>query len=37
MKDARKTKKQLIGELDNLRQSHTQLETDSKGGGGRAE
>ena len=31
MKDERKTKKQLIGELDNLRQSHTQLETDSKG------
>ncbi|MGD8381460.1 MAG: PAS domain S-box protein, partial [Syntrophobacterales bacterium] len=30
MKDERKTKKQLIGELDILRQSHTQLETDSK-------
>ena len=31
MKDERKTKKQLIGELDNLRQRHTELETDSKG------
>jgi two-component system sensor histidine kinase HydH len=31
MKDERKTKKQLIGELDKLRQRHTQLETDSKG------
>ena len=31
MKDERKTKKQLIGELDNLRQHHTELETDSKG------
>jgi PAS domain S-box-containing protein len=30
MKDERKTKKQLIGELDTLRQSHSQLETDSK-------
>ena len=31
MKDERKTKKQLIGELDSLRQLHTELETDSKG------
>jgi PAS domain S-box-containing protein len=31
MKDERKTKKQLIGELDSLRQRHIQLETDSKG------
>jgi PAS domain S-box-containing protein len=31
MKDERKTKKQLIGELDRLRQRHTELETDSKG------
>lgn len=31
MKDERKTKKQLIGELDTLRQRHTQLETDSEG------
>ena len=30
MKDERKTKKQLIGELDTLRQRHSQLETDSK-------
>ena len=31
MKDENKSKKQLIGELDILRQRHTQLETDSKG------
>ena len=31
MKDENKSKKQLIGELDRLRQRHTQLETDSKG------
>lgn len=31
MKDENKSKKQLIGELDILRQHHTQLETDSKG------
>jgi PAS domain S-box-containing protein len=31
MKDERKSKKQLIGDLDRLRQRHTQLETDSKG------
>jgi two-component system sensor histidine kinase HydH len=31
MKDERKTKKQLIGELDKLRQRHSELETDSKG------
>ncbi len=31
MKDERKTKKQLIGELDTLRQRHTQLETESEG------
>ena len=31
MKDENKSKKQLIGELDRLRQCHTQLETDSKG------
>jgi len=31
MKDENKSKKQLIGELDKLRQLHTQLETDSKG------
>ena len=31
MKDENKSKKQLIGELDKLRQRHTQLETDSKG------
>ena len=30
MKDERKTKKQLIGELDTLRQRHSQLETDSR-------
>jgi PAS domain S-box-containing protein len=30
MKDERKTKKQLIGELDTLRQRQSQLETDSK-------
>ena len=31
MKDERKTKKQLIGELDSLRQRLTELETNSKG------
>jgi PAS domain S-box-containing protein len=31
MKDENKSKKQLIGELDKLRQRHTQLETDSEG------
>ena len=31
MKDERKTKKQLIGELDRLRHRHTELETDSEG------
>jgi PAS domain S-box-containing protein len=31
MKDENKSKKQLIGDLDGLRQRHTQLETDSKG------
>jgi two-component system sensor histidine kinase HydH len=31
MKDEKKSKKQLIGELDTLRQRHTELKTDSKG------
>ena len=31
MKDENKSKKQIIGELDRLRQRHTQLETDSEG------